>query len=164
MPSPMSSASTPPRPRDAISDQPGHAPPLVRPQGRLQRRRFELAGTGGGRAQAVGQLAERSLHLDLDDLPRHLDLPAEGQAERLAGRDPTPLDRAGQQLTIGADPLAAQADHTPLGLGQRLDLLVGQLLAVERDGEAQLDEVLEAEHALGDRLRRRGRAHRRPTG
>ena len=161
--------------------QPRDAPLLVGPQLRPERRR--RLDRGDRLLDVAGeQLADPAVGVDRGDGQRNallaVGLPVVGVAPRerhhLAGRERAAgpaaagpaqeLQPGAQPLGVDAHPLAPQPDQRRLRGDQLGDLLLGQLVVADRDGPAELRQLLAAqaaagEHAVGGRA---ARAEREP--
>ena len=141
--------------------QPGQSRLLVRPQRRLQPRRDAIAPPVRSRIRSTsspstGGAANSTRSPSSSSSPVSAAASA-SPASSLRVRVAHPR----QQLRVHAHPLAAQADQGPLGLGQRRDLRLRQLLAAQAQLPAELQQALQRELRLRDARRRLGRARLR---
>ncbi len=120
--------------------QPRQPPLLVGPQGGVEARGGCLDPLEACGHQAVGETGERALDLDRHRFAADVDRAAQSEVERGPAAERLPAPEALEQRRVGPQPLAPQADHRPLRLGQQRQLGLGEPLAVDRRLEPQLEQ------------------------
>ena len=124
---------------------PRHPSPLVGPQRRRQPRRLRGIGLLLERGEAVGQRRDRPHDRGRDHLAIDLDRAAESRAEGVAAVHPRPTPQLRHQVGVHHHPPTAHAHERSLRLGQHGELLGRQVVAVHRDGPAELEQGLQRE-------------------
>ena len=143
----------------AHARQPGQAPQLVGAQ-------FGHQGQGRGQghqgarrqpAQAFGHIGHRPFGDDVDELAVDLELARQQGAERRRRRHPpaAALLGLGDEGGVHGHETAPDAHQAPLGLGQQVDLLGAERLAIDGELVVEVEQPAEVEAAFGHRRRRR---------